>query len=102
MSVYDVIDGSELENYKESIYIIRVEYRTDGTDYLLFKNKYKYEILDFSNFKNVINKIFEFFPNESDEKLSKYIAAVNKWYEDYLYVKNSRRQKYKVVNVKKN
>jgi hypothetical protein len=78
----EILDGSDLDINLKGIYLIRTVYRTDGTDYLLFKNGELFEILPLDNFKIILNRTINFLSNESDEKLLRYIPELTKWYID--------------------
>lgn len=92
----DVTDGSELGNHEVGIYIIRTEYRTDGIDYLFFKNGKEFEIIDFNDLQLILSKTNQFLHKESDEKLLKYLEGLIRWYKDNLSVKN-KNKKIKIV-----
>ena len=91
IGAYEITDEKEL-GYKEvGIYIIRTEYRTDGTDYLLLKNGENFEILDFKDLENVLNKSTKLLHNKSDEELYEYMSKLLKWYnESYLFSKDRK------------
>jgi hypothetical protein len=78
----EILDGSDLESNEKGIYLIRTVYRTDGTDYLLFKNGNLFEILSLDDFKIILNRTINFLSNDTDEKLLKYIPELTKWYID--------------------
>jgi hypothetical protein len=80
----EILDGSELGINTKGIYLIRTVYRTDGRDYLLFKNGDLFEILPLDNFKIILNRTINFLSNDTDEKLLKYIPELTKWYIDNL------------------
>ena len=95
IGAYEISDGSDLGYKKIGIYIIRTVYRTDGTDYLFFKNDTEYSILDFKDLKLVINEALILLRDKPDKELSSYLKAINKWYEEsYLYKKNSSKIKF--------
>jgi hypothetical protein len=95
IGAFEIIDGSDLGYKKNGIYIIRTVYRTDGNDYLFFKNDKNFSILDFTDLKLVIGETINLLRDNSDKELLNYLKAVNKWYEEsYLYPKNNKRVKF--------
>jgi hypothetical protein len=95
IGAYEITDGSELGYKKTGIYIIRTVYRTDGADYLFFKNDKEYSIVDFKDLKLIVNKTLTLLKDKPDLELFSYLEAINKWYEgSYLYKKNSSKIKF--------
>lgn len=95
IGAYEITDGSDLGNKKIGIYIVRTEYRTDGEDYLFFKNDKDYTINDFTDLKLIINQTLTLLNEKSDKEIFDYIKAINKWYEEsYLHKKNHKKLKF--------
>jgi len=78
----EIVDGSDLGMHKKGIYLIRADYRSNGSDYLLYKNGDKFEILDMKNYKTILSKSIELFGDDPDKVLLKYIPELTKWYND--------------------
>jgi hypothetical protein len=78
----EILDGSDLEKNIKGIYLIRTVYRTDGIDYLLFKDGELFEIVPLDNLKIILNRTINLLSNDSDEKLLDYIPKLLKWYND--------------------
>lgn len=80
-TVFEITDKSELGHKKTGIYIIRTVYRTDGNDYVFFKNDQDYEIISFQKLAPILNRASLLLENESDEVLINYINKIIEWYK---------------------
>jgi len=80
-TAFEITDKSELGYKKKGIYIIRTVYRTDGNDYVFFKNDLDYEIISFQQLAPILNKTTLLLANEADEVLINYIHKVIEWYK---------------------
>lgn len=91
IGAWEITDKTEL-GYKETgIYLIRTVYRTDGTDYLLLKKGEDFEIVDFKDLKNVIEKSIKLLNKKSEEELYFYMTKLLECYDgNYLAVKKLR------------
>jgi hypothetical protein len=78
----ELLDGSDIGSKVKGIYLIRTVYRTDGTDYLFFKNGEDFEIVDLNDLKIILNKSILLFKDEPDSTLIEYIPELIKWYKD--------------------
>ncbi|KRD08248.1 hypothetical protein ASE21_16295 [Flavobacterium sp. Root901] len=78
----ELLDGSDIGSKAKGIYLIRTVYRTDGTDYLFFKNGEDFEIVALNDLKIILNKSILLFKDESDSTLMEYIPELIKWYKD--------------------
>jgi hypothetical protein len=78
----EIVDGSDIGRNIKGIYLIRTVYRTDGVDYLFFKNGKKFEIVSLKDLKIILSKSIFLFKDEPDSKLLEYIPELIKWYKD--------------------
>jgi hypothetical protein len=98
IGTYEIIDKSALETNKKGVYLVRLEYKTNSNDCLLFKDKEKFEIIELGDLKTILNKTTEFFKNDSNEILIKYLDSIIFWYKD----NQGHLNKNKVKLIKKN
>jgi hypothetical protein len=95
---YEITDGTYLGSKEVGIYIIRTVYRSDGTDYLLLKDGENFEILGFTDLKNVLNKSLKLLSSKSDEELNIYISKLSKYFDENYFRSKKKRLNFKKSN----
>ncbi|KOS06147.1 hypothetical protein AM493_08960 [Flavobacterium akiainvivens] len=92
-AAYDICDGTDIGTKEKGIYVIRTVYRTDGNDYLFFKNGADFEILDFKDLQLLTNKTFDLYKGQTAEEIYNQLECLLKWYkETYLFkIKNKKK-----------
>lgn len=96
---WEITDKSPLSaDRKKGIYLIRTDSRSDGTDYLFFKNGDAFEIIGLGDLKTILKKTIILFEEETDETLALYVPKIMFWYNDGQ--KNRRNRNVKFVEKK--
>lgn len=96
VSFINIINGKDLEDSDYGIYIIRTVYRTDGNDFLFFKNKNNYEIVDFDNLKTLVMKTANLFKESSDDIFLKNLERIITLYNENKKFEENSRNRYKL------
>ncbi|MDR2221111.1 MAG: hypothetical protein LBE34_00060 [Flavobacteriaceae bacterium] len=87
---------SQVNFENENCFIIRVGCSV-CYDYILFKNKTEFEIVDLNNLDVLVQSAGYFLKEESDARFRKYLNKITKKYEDNIKVKNIRNKKLIIV-----
>ena len=92
---WEITDKSPLSaDRKKGIYLIRTDSRSDGTDYLFFKNGDAFEIIGLGDLKTILKKTITLFEEETDETLALYVPKIMFWYNEGQRNRRNRNVKF--------